>query len=367
MSRAISSQLLAHLGGDTRTLALLVLVTRKDGQIFGFTNHDQAISLSGQVYGVSNSHSSSAVDMTSDLSTSNMELRALLDGTSVTQSDLEAGLWDNAAVVMSLCNYSDLTQGAVVVAAGSIGQVKLLNGQYAAELRSLSQMMQQQAGQIYSPTCRASLGDSRCTIALGPLTFTGSVQSVNSLVSWNDATLTQTGPTVSFVDAKGQKIPTTGPYTIQVVPPTGGAFVANASVTDATGAVWTQLSYGSSPGAQQYTVSPSGLYLFDGTDNPGYEVFINYTYSIGYFAYGTVKFTSGANAGYTLQVGKFAPGVVTLDLPPPHPLNVGDTYTIVAGCDRQFGTCKNRFNNVVHFRGEPYVPGMDTILRPQST
>ena len=49
----------------------------------------------------------------------------------------------------------------------------------------------------------------------------------------------------------------------------------------------------------------------------------------------------------------------------PYPLTVGDAYSVSAGCDRLFGTCKARYNNVVNFRGEPYIPGQDVILRPQ--
>jgi hypothetical protein len=31
------------------------------------------------------------------------------------------------------------------------------------------------------------------------------------------------------------------------------------------------------------------------------------------------------------------------------------------------GTCIGRFNNIVNFRGEPYVPGTDTIYKSQVT
>jgi hypothetical protein len=362
--RNISPALATHFAGDVRTIATLVLVQRKDGQVFGFTDHDANITLSGQVYATGNSYSASAVDMSSDLSTSNMEVRMLLDNAVITQADLEGGLWNNAAVTVSLCNFNDLTMGAVVIGSGTLGQVKIYESQYVVEMRSLSQMMQQQTGELFSPTCRATLGDTRCTVALGPLTATGLVQSLNSIVSWNDSTLTQTGPNSNYVDTQGRKIPTSGAYTIKVVPPTGGAFVSDNGVHDTQGNSWTQV--GSSPGDKQYTVAPDGTYTFSSSD-PGYEVYINYVYSIGYFSYGRVTFTSGANSGYTLEVKSFSPGVVTLTLPPPFPIAVGDTYSIVAGCDRLFGTCKSRFNNVVHFRGEPYIPGPDTLLRPQNS
>jgi uncharacterized phage protein (TIGR02218 family) len=51
----------------------------------------------------------------------------------------------------------------------------------------------------------------------------------------------------------------------------------------------------------------------------------------------------------------------------PYPVAVGDQFTISAGCDRSMGTCIGRFNNIVNFRGEPYVPGTDTIYKSQVT
>jgi hypothetical protein len=361
--RTISTPLLLHLQGDVRTLATLWLITRQDAQVFGFTDHDTDIEFGGMTY-LAAGYTASAIDMTSDLSTGNMEVDAILNNGVIEQADIEAGLWNYAAVSISLCNYMDLTMGALVVTSGVTGEFDLYNGQFKAELRGLAQIMQQPAGNVYSSTCRATFGDSQCLIDLTPLTFSGSVGTVTNLRSWSDPTLTQVGPTVQYTDSVGQKTPSTSPYTITVVPPTGGAWVSNDSVQDGQGNVYEEV--GGSPGDNQYSVV-AGVYTFDGAENANTEVFINYNYAIGYFAYGLVSFTSGQNKGYSMEVKTFAPGVVTLALQLPFPLAAGDTYTIIAGCDKQFGTCRDRFNNIIHFRGEPYIPGIDTIIRPQQS
>jgi uncharacterized phage protein (TIGR02218 family) len=41
----------------------------------------------------------------------------------------------------------------------------------------------------------------------------------------------------------------------------------------------------------------------------------------------------------------------------------GDTFEVVAGCDRTFATCKSKFNNVRNFRGFPHIPGRDEGLK----
>ena len=41
---------------------------------------------------------------------------------------------------------------------------------------------------------------------------------------------------------------------------------------------------------------------------------------------------------------------------------LGDTFLIVAGCDKQFSTCQAKFDNVANFRGFPHVPDNDFML-----
>ena len=62
---------------------------------------------------------------------------------------------------------------------------------------------------------------------------------------------------------------------------------------------------------------------------------------------------SGASAARAEVVGKVAT----------QPIAAGDTFTVTAGCDKQFATCHDRFDNVVNFRGFPHIPGNDFVVR----
>ena len=46
----------------------------------------------------------------------------------------------------------------------------------------------------------------------------------------------------------------------------------------------------------------------------------------------------------------------------PQPIEVGDAFTVTAGCDKSFSTCGSRFNNKVNFRGFPQIPGNDFVV-----
>jgi uncharacterized phage protein (TIGR02218 family) len=84
-----------------------------------------------------------------------------------------------------------------------------------------------------------------------------------------------------------------------------------------------------------------------------------------YFGEGIVTWLTGDNAaGRAHKVRTFEAGVFTLSLPTVLPIQVGDTFTAVAGCrKRLMEDCKTKFNNVLNFQGEPHRPTVDTLTK----
>lgn len=88
------------------------------------------------------------------------------------------------------------------------------------------------------------------------------------------------------------------------------------------------------------------------------------TETADWFGGGVLTWTSGNNSGLSMEVAQYnGAGGILLHLPMPRDLQVGDTYSIVPGCrKRRTEDCKNKFNNVVNFRGFPDVPLNDKVL-----
>lgn len=82
----------------------------------------------------------------------------------------------------------------------------------------------------------------------------------------------------------------------------------------------------------------------------------------GWFGLGTIEMTSGANAGVYRTVKTHSPTLIEVLMPWPFPVAVGDTFKIVPGCDGTQATCASKFNNVINFRGLPYIPVPETVL-----
>jgi uncharacterized phage protein (TIGR02218 family) len=85
------------------------------------------------------------------------------------------------------------------------------------------------------------------------------------------------------------------------------------------------------------------------------------TEAAGYFQEGLVTFTTGLNADYSRKVKTFAAGVFELVAPFPFAIAVGDQFTAVAGCQKRLEDCRDKFNNVLNFGGEPHLVGIDIL------
>jgi uncharacterized phage protein (TIGR02218 family) len=282
--RTLSASLQAMLASEVTTLATCWKLTLKNGQQFHFTDHDRDLTQEGVTYQAKSGFTAGNLSSSSGLAVDSMEIEGLLESDAITEAALLAGAFDHAEIEVFLVNYTQPDAGRLIVRRGHLGEITLRQQTFVAEVRGLTQALNQQLGQFYSPLCRAQLGDSRCGVNLAAHTVTGTVESLLETPGFTDSARTE---------------------------------------------------------------------------------------AEGTFTFGTVTFTSGANAGkecevkrYTRQTGV---GQVELFLPLPYPLAVGDGYTLRAGCDKTLQTCRARFNNAVNFRGEPHIPGLDRMLETAST
>lgn len=84
----------------------------------------------------------------------------------------------------------------------------------------------------------------------------------------------------------------------------------------------------------------------------------NRTEVADWYAGGKLTFTSGLNQGLSMEVKQSAPGVLTLHERMPFEIVEGDAYLVAAGCTKRMAEdCRDKFNNIINFRGFPFVPG----------
>lgn len=85
----------------------------------------------------------------------------------------------------------------------------------------------------------------------------------------------------------------------------------------------------------------------------------------GYLDGGVLNWATGDNSGRSMEIKTWiqSGGAITLFVPMPRPVQIGDTCTVVAGCNKTLVHCRDKFNNVVNRRAEDYIPGTDAILQ----
>jgi uncharacterized phage protein (TIGR02218 family) len=261
-------------------------LTRNDGEVFGFTDHDKNLTFGNVTYEADSGLTGSAFDQQSDLAIDTQDLLGPMLLDRISEDLLAAGLYDNATIERYLVNWKDVRQRHLFNV-GSVGEVSRGKTVFRAELRSLSHVLNQDRGRVYSKICDADVGDDRCTVDL-----------------------------------------------------TDPAFHGTGTVTELLG---------------------DGVFRASGLDS----------FASDWFAKGKLIFLDGQNSGILREVRHHsltltAGAEIELFEAQPFTLNVGDTFSVTAGCRRDIDTCDKKFDNVVNFRGFPFIPGNDIIMRTGS-
>ena len=88
--------------------------------------------------------------------------------------------------------------------------------------------------------------------------------------------------------------------------------------------------------------------------------YFRWNFGSGFFRQGVLTLADGWRIDVELhELKPDGAAELTFWLPPEDMPKIGDTFTITAGCDKTFATCKTRFGNHLNFRGFPHVPGSD--------
>ena len=285
--KTVSVALKAHLAGEVTTICTCWQITRRDAATFRFTDHDVDLMVEGETYVAAVGYTRTAIAANADMSVDNMDVNGIFDDASITETDLRSGLFDGAEVRVFLVNWANPAHGTMALRRGRLGDVLVTpSGVFQSQLMGFGQVLQQTVGDLFTPSCRADLGDDKCGIDL---------------------------------DAGGWRKAATV-----------------TSVTD----------------TRTFTIAVTEARAVD-----------------GWFVDGVVSFTSGANAGRSMEVKAWtqATATVTLFLPMPAPITIGDTLTLYPGCRKTPADCRDKFANIVNFRGEPFVPGLDGLLQSPAT
>lgn len=359
MPKAISVALKAHLAEEVTTITSLWHITRIDGVEFFFTELDQDLVYpaggGGDLYLSAAGYNRTAIGNELGYAVTNVDVAGAFDNDAIKETDLRAGLFNGAEVLVSMVNWADLTQGGVIMERGEFGQAELSKqGIFKIELRGLSARLQQVIGKYYQAECRADVGDHECKIPLVPGdAIRSTAYAVGAFVTVQDPGTAGT-PSQKWRNRIFRC--TTAGTTASMAP--AYDYTVGHSTTDGT-AVFLAVEAWSRTG-----VVAAGTQTTEG-DHKHFNVTLTEARDADdWFKDGAITFETGDNAGATIEVRAWTQtdGIVTLFLKAPFLPAAGDVFFMWPGCNHDIKTgCRDKFDNVLNFRGEPYVPGQSVL------
>jgi uncharacterized phage protein (TIGR02218 family) len=278
--RDIPPGLAGHLASGATTLCRCWRVTRRDGIVQGFTDHDENLVFDGTSFRAGTGFEGSEIEARLGFAVTGTELHGALSSETLSEDDLAAGRYDDAKIELYLVDWT-CVENRLLLRTGNLGEVRREDSAFSAEVRGISSRLDEEKGRIFAATCDADLGDARCKIDLADPAYHGE-----------------------------------------------GTIAA---------------------------LEGAGIFTAAGLD----------AFADGWFTQGRLQWLSGANAGLAVEVKehRVADDVrLSLWQKMPSRLAMGDAFTVTAGCDKRFATCREKFANSLNFRGFPHLPGNDFVV-----
>lgn len=185
-----------HLLSGATTLAWCWRITRADGEVFGFTDHDRELTFDGTTFESESGLVPSEIRTGSDMAVDAQDAEGVLTSDRITETDILDGRWDNAQVEVWRVNWQNVAQ-RLLMRRGAIGQIRRGRLAFVAEMRSLAHLLGQTVGRTFQDACDAALGDARCGVNLEAPAFKGTGAVVDVL---RDRAFTASG-LAGFADA----------------------------------------------------------------------------------------------------------------------------------------------------------------------
>lgn len=189
--RAIPAALAAHIESGATTLCRCWSLTRRDGLVLGFTDHDRALAFDGLTYAASTGLEAAETTAELGFAIGGGDVAGAFAASGLNEADLARGLYDDARVRVWLVNWA-VPEQRLLLEEGFVGEVRRGEYGFTAEMRGIAKAFDEERGRLYLRSCSADLGDARCGVALAP---------VAAAVSGSDGRLTLTaGGLASYPD-----------------------------------------------------------------------------------------------------------------------------------------------------------------------
>ena len=145
--REIPAGLAAHLQQGATTLCRCWSLTRRDGVVLGFTDHDRALTFDDISFAATTGLEAAESASELGFAIGGGEVSGAFAATGLNETDLARGLYDDARVSVWRVNWADISQ-RMLLETGFVGEIKRGDAGFTAEVRGLAKAFDEERGRL---------------------------------------------------------------------------------------------------------------------------------------------------------------------------------------------------------------------------
>lgn len=163
--RTLQAELVARIESGAARLCHAWVLRRVDGTEMGFTDHDRDLIVDGVTCRAESGWTAGAADSAVGFSAGSAAVAGGLDDATITEADVEDGLYDGASVTLWRVDWDGGNHGVRLWTA-TLARIRRDGVGFSAELDGPLARLGRVVGRTYGRECDAILGDGRCGVDL---------------------------------------------------------------------------------------------------------------------------------------------------------------------------------------------------------
>lgn len=355
-----------RLANETQRLTYLLKLTRQDGVVEAFTDHDEDIPFDdgtgSRTYSIDEGMTGSAIASLFDSQVDELEVTAFIESGGIEYDDIISGRYDAAEIRVFMVNWDDIADGGWKMRRGNVGNISFNEGTVTFQLLGMLQKMHSATiVELISSACRVKeFGDHaalwpRCKIQLDAAAWAATTAYSPARIDESAGELAGTEevvvrPLAAFNDRW---------FFLSTAGTSGGSEPSwNTTIGGTTSdgsAVWTAIQARRLLGLTISSVTNHMQFVVTGYSGDAPDAFLQSGFAL---------FTDNENLNIKIGIASWdlVASTVTLVSSLNLLLAAADGVTLIAGCDRQITTCVNTYDNGHNYRGDPYLRGKDAFF-----
>lgn len=165
--RAVPAGLADRIESGAAGLCHAWILTRADGVVLGFTDHDRDLVVEGVTCRAASGWTAGAAETAAGFSPGQAAAVGGFDDAALSEADLAAGLYDGARVDCRVVDWS--APGlSVRLWAARVAAAKAEGGAFTLALEGPLAALDRVVGRTFARSCDAAFGDARCGVEAAP-------------------------------------------------------------------------------------------------------------------------------------------------------------------------------------------------------